>query len=214
PSSALHYPESRFRYDRLNWASNEIRLIRILPHNPNTVTNGGYEPLECEVASISLDTKPRYIALSYAWGDAALARPILLNGKTFHATASLDAALRQICKMQMGSSKLRDEYFWIDALSINQKDEIEKSWQVQRMNQIFQEAQYALVWLGPSSDDSGKAMEALEQVGLSVTAGTDPLDNTTLNTFNIFSKLYNEVSPSINNLLTRAWWRRMWVVQE
>jgi hypothetical protein len=82
------------------------------------------------------------------------------------------------------------------------------------MNHIFQEAQYALVWLGPASHDSGKAMEALEHVGLNVASGTDPYDNKTLSTFNLLASLYNEFSPSVKSLLKRSWWRRIWVVQE
>lgn len=203
-----------FHYDRLNWASKEIRLIRILPEDPETATDEGYLPVGCEIKSVSLDEKPSYIALSYAWGDTTLARPLVLNGKDFHATASLDAALRQIRKMQVESTTFRDQWFWVDALCINQEDEIEKSWQVQRMNQIFQEAQYALVWLGTESKDSEKAMRALEHIGLSVAAGADPLDNAALSTFHLLSGLYNEFSPSVRGLLMRSWWRRIWVVQE
>ena len=170
--------------------------------------------IACNIISVSLDEKPRYIALSYAWEDTTMARSLLLNGKSFHATDSLDAALRQIRKMQSESGTFRSQYFWADAICINQNDEIEKSWQVQQMNHIFQEAQCALVWLGPSSEESGKAMEALQQVGLTVNSGTDPLDNPALSTVNLLSKLYNDFSPSLQGLLMRSWWRRIWVVQE
>ncbi|KAF2686495.1 HET-domain-containing protein, partial [Lentithecium fluviatile CBS 122367] len=203
----------KFSYDRLNWASNEIRLIKILPQDPAIVTDNDY-PIACQIISVSLNDNPKYIALSYAWEDTTLSRPLILNGKIFHATTSLDAALHQIRKMRAQNLAFREQYFWIDALSINQEDEIEKSWQVQRMNHIFQEAQYALVWLGPASEDSGKAMEALEQVGLNVASGTDPYDNKTLSTFNLLAGLYNEFSPSVKRLLMRSWWRRIWVVQE
>ncbi|KAK7193701.1 HET-domain-containing protein [Paraphaeosphaeria sporulosa] len=204
---------SPFRYDRLNWASNEIRLIKILPGNSSVSVNDD-GPIACEIISVSLKDKPQYIALSYAWGDTALTRPLILNGRLLHATASLDTALRQIRKMQLQGTTYQDQLFWIDALSINQEDEIEKSWQVQRMNAIFSAARYALVWLGPSVDDSDKAMEALEHVGLQVASGSDPLDNATLNTFHLLSTMYNEFSHSVRKLLMRSWWRRIWVVQE
>ncbi|KAL1599795.1 hypothetical protein SLS60_007600 [Paraconiothyrium brasiliense] len=116
--------------------------------------------------------------------------------------------------MQVQSTTFRDELFWIDAISINQDDEIEKSWQVQSMNAIFSAARYALVWLGPSSNDSDKAMEVLEHVGLQVASGSDPLDNATLSTFHLLSRLYYEFAPSVRGLLMRSWWRRIWVVQE
>lgn len=205
--------DKAFRYDRLNWATNEIRLIKILPEE--FFKSGNQDgPVACEVISVPLDDKPQYIALSYAWGDTTLTSPLILNGKAFNATTSLDTALRQIRKMQRHSTAFRDQLFWIDAISINQEDEIEKSWQVQRMNSIFSAAHYALVWLGPSSHDSNKAMEVLEHVGLKVALGSDPLDNATLDTFNFLSTLYRKFSPAIQELLVRAWWRRIWVVQE
>lgn len=206
-------PSTKFKYDRLNWAGNEIRLIRLLPDDPETTTDSSL-PIACEMISVSLNEKPRYIALSYAWEDTTLSHPVILNGKAFHATASLDAALRQVRKLRGENPMYRDQYFWIDALCINQEDEIEKSWQVQRMNHIFHEAQYALVWLGPASHDSDKAMQALEHVGLSVASGTDPYDNKTLSTFNLLASLYNEFAQSVKSLLMRSWWRRIWVVQE
>ncbi|KAJ4354369.1 uncharacterized protein N0V89_006104 [Didymosphaeria variabile] len=202
-----------FGHDRLNWATNETRLIKILPQNLSEPSNED-DPIACEITSVSLDDNPQYIALSYAWGDTTLTRPLLLNGRAFRATASLDAALRQIRKMQVQSTTFRDKLFWIDAISINQNDEIEKSWQVQRMNAIFSAARYALVWLGPSSNDSDKAMEVLEHVGLTVASGSDPLDNAALNTFHLLSRLYYELAPSVRGLLLRSWWRRIWVVQE
>jgi len=170
--------------------------------------------ISCEITSVSLDEKPDYIALSYAWEDTTLARPLLLNGRSFHATASLDVALRQIRKMQFEGRMSRLQYIWVDAICINQEDEVEKSWQVQNMNRIFEEAEYTLVWLGPSSAESRKAMEALEHVGLTIKSGTDPLDNAALNTVYLMSKLYHDFSSSLKDLLTRSWWKRIWVVQE
>jgi hypothetical protein len=212
-SRCKHDRAAKWEYDRLNWATNEIRLIKILPRDSSKSVNED-DPIACEIMSVSLNDNPQYIALSYAWGHPALACPLVLNGRVFYATASLDAALRQIRKMQFQSTTFRDQLFWIDAMSINQDDEIEKSWQVQRMNAIFTAARYALVWLGPSFDDSDKAMVVLEQVGLQVASGSDPLDNATLSTFHLLSKMYNEFSPSVRKLLMRSWWRRIWVVQE
>jgi hypothetical protein len=212
-SQCTHDRAARWEYDRLNWATNEIRLIKILPQDSSKSVNED-DPIACKIISVSLSDAPQYIALSYAWGDSALACPLVLNGRVFYATASLDAALRQIRKMQSQSTAFQDQLFWIDAISINQNDEIEKSWQVQRMNAIFTAARYALVWLGPSIDDSDKAMEILEHVGLQVASGSDPLDNATLSTFHLLSKMYNEFSPSVRKLLMRSWWRRIWVVQE
>jgi hypothetical protein len=104
----------KFCYDRLNWANNEIRLIKILQQEAGVVDSD--YPIACKIVSVSLNEKPHYIALSYAWEDTTLSRPLVLNGKIFNATASLDAALRQIRKMGVQDTTFRDQYFWIDAL--------------------------------------------------------------------------------------------------
>lgn len=47
-----------------------------------------------------------------------------------------------------------DARFWIDAVCINQENDIEKSWQVQQMWAIFHEGQRTAAWLGLAADDS------------------------------------------------------------
>lgn len=116
---------------------------------------------------------------------------MLLNGRSLYATASLDVALRQIRKMQAVKGAFRSQLLWADAVCINQDDEIEKGWQVSKMNRIFEDAVYALVWLGPSFDDSDRAVETLEHVGFTVNSSYDPFDNTKLRAFDMLAKLDN-----------------------
>lgn len=49
---------------------------------------------------------------------------------------------------------------WVDAICINQKDEAEKSTQVQRMGNFYSTATIVLAWLGPASDESDLTIEA------------------------------------------------------
>ena len=44
------------------------------------------------------------------------------------------------------------EYYWIDAICINQEDDLEKSSQVALMGEIYKEAANAIVWLGSTYD--------------------------------------------------------------
>lgn len=206
-SSSVH---SSFQYDRLNWATNEIRLIEILPQDKQSEDGA----VACTITSISLDEKPRYVGLSYAWEGTATTSPLVLNGKSFHITTSLDAALRQIRSLQATTGDFRSQRFWVDALCINQSDQVEKSWQVQQMNRIFQNAQFALVWLGPSSQASKAAMDALERVGIVLDSPQELFDDPTQRTYDLLMKLYHDFSSTIQNLLTRSWWKRIWVVQE
>jgi len=60
---------------------------------------------------------------------------------------------------------LRDDFveriLWIDALCINQKDDVEKGQQVQSMVKIYAQASRVIVWLGEAAVNSGKAFEQL-----------------------------------------------------
>jgi hypothetical protein len=52
-----------FRYEGLDPEKNYIRLLRILPGQPQHL-------LECEILHAPLGDQQRYSAISYAWGDA------------------------------------------------------------------------------------------------------------------------------------------------
>ncbi|KAH8891552.1 hypothetical protein GQ53DRAFT_604942, partial [Thozetella sp. PMI_491] len=81
-------------------------------------------------------------ALSYAWGLPTATRPTRADGKEFHVTVNLYAALR---RLRMAS---RERVVWIDQLCINQTDDQEKSQQVALMSRIYSAAQRVIVWLG------------------------------------------------------------------
>lgn len=197
---------SEYKYERLNWASNDIRLIQISSEDAKTADDTR-TAVECTIESVSLDDKPSYIALSYAWEDTTLSKPLILNGRLAHITASLDKALRQIRQIP----SIRSRRFWIDAVCIHQDDELEKSWQVQQMTRIFKDAELALVWLGHISSDTREAVEALEELDQMISE--DPNVND-INLADFLSHLQDDLVSALNDLLMRPWWRRIWVVQE
>jgi hypothetical protein len=46
------------------------------------------------------------------------------------------------------------KYFWIDAICINQDDIPERNSQVQMMGDIYTNATFVMIWLGPGFDES------------------------------------------------------------
>jgi hypothetical protein len=203
-----------FKYTRLNWASNEIRLIEILPEDKGLCGKSDEHPVSCTIRNVSLDDHPDYIGLSYAWGDTTRRRTLLLNGKQMSITASLDDALRQLRSMRSQGHTFGSRPIWVDAICINQEDELEKSWQVQQMGRIFHDADYTVVWLGPASESSQLAMETLERIGHGRSAGHEPVDNPTMDLFRQLALAPEGFSAALNALLLRSWWKRIWVVQE
>jgi hypothetical protein len=119
-------PNMNFLYQRLNWATSEIRLIEFLPQKDHE-DSAEDAPLACSIHHFSLDDCPKYLALSYAWGDVNRTEPLMLNGKMLKITESLDTALRQLRRMMKKGDISRKSRIWIDAVSINQDDDVEKS---------------------------------------------------------------------------------------
>jgi hypothetical protein len=67
----------------------EIRLIKLGPGDWT-------DPISCELIHVSLDSRPKYVALSYAWGNATETRPITLNDNSYNITTSLYRGLRRL----------------------------------------------------------------------------------------------------------------------
>jgi hypothetical protein len=91
--------------------------------------------------------KPKYIALSYVWGDEAIGSPISINNETTSITTNLDRALRNLWR-KGGEEVL----VWADAICINQADDVEKASQVRMMGDIYSNGmlvlEYRCAWHG------------------------------------------------------------------
>jgi len=110
---------------------------------------------------------------------------------------------------------------WVDSISINQADDVEKSQQVGRMYLIYRYAHRVIAWLGPENGESDHALSMLDYLGnqLETTRGglrfmaieaEEPTwwDSVTDLPFS------KETWDAITNLLERFWFQRLWVVQE
>ena len=113
---------------------------------------------------------------------------------------------------------------WIDAICINQTDNEEKSIQVRKMGSIYHKARRVVVWLGPSSEHSQRAVDALAHLGRQVL--WDPGCVTVFQArecepdckewYNGDHALHYDVDTwsGIADLLNRPWFSRVWIWQE
>jgi hypothetical protein len=109
-------------------------------------------PIECRLETVELDEAPPYIALSYVWGDPSETSTIFVNGRSVQVTTNLAAALGRIRRRYW-----EPETLWIDAVCINQKDDIEKSSQFNLMREIYTNANGIYILLGNDEDDFSTA---------------------------------------------------------
>lgn len=119
-----------------------------------------------------------------------------MGGKPFPVTPNLANALRYLRQADKPST------LWVDALSINQIDDEEKSHQVQHMREIYEVASRVVIWLGKTSDDSDLAMDLIADIHR-----VGPQDYR--------ANLEDAKSwKALGMLYRRPWWSRVWVLQE
>jgi hypothetical protein len=79
-------------------------------------------------------------------------------------TSNLRDALRMLVNSVTAQKSPTPKYFWIDALSMDQKNVDERNAQVARMAEIFKAAQSVLVWLGKEDEFTKDALTTIERV--------------------------------------------------
>jgi len=215
PKNSLFYSAGIYR--PLDAAKHEIRLLRILPDDPET-------QVECElVRDVYLSESPAaYHALSYAAGELSKTEPVKLNGITFNVFQRLESAMKQL-------RTRTDTLFWIDQICINQNDRQEKGHQVLMMREIYSTAAKTVIWLGDQSTPTA-IVEFREQAAILRTfldcQDLAELDETAdYKLVKLFigaatrslaaspEKLTSTIQ-AMSDIFEQAWWKRCWKIQE
>ncbi|KAF2969623.1 hypothetical protein GQX73_g3952 [Xylaria multiplex] len=138
--------------------------------------------------------------------DNSSKRVMMCDGKKMIIKPNLYDALLQIRQVTPG-------YYWVDAVCMNQSDNVEKTQQLQMMSDIYRTAESVTVWLGKcpqllslgvarfeaAQGDLGPMKKEDERLGKKQMLGDD-------------SEQYAFVGAAY--LLSRRWFGRLWVLQE
>ncbi|KAI6088180.1 heterokaryon incompatibility protein-domain-containing protein [Hypoxylon rubiginosum] len=173
-----------------------IRLVRINPGNDS-------HKIECELITENI-ARADFDALSYVWGISIFPCKIKVNGSDFYVTYNLVSALRKLRRPD------RHRVVWIDALCINQSDDVEKSSQVRLMKTIYSKASEVIVWLGTGSKVTTAAFNFIRQFS---NARTEEDCNY------VWAKVTSSwgwwiIRKELNAILSHEWWTRAWIIQE
>ncbi|OAL23164.1 hypothetical protein AYO20_11032 [Fonsecaea nubica] len=192
-----------------------IRLLHPLPLSDDGVIRCTLE----NNVSIAEQPVPPYTCLSYEWGDDVdHTHWIEVNGKCLEVSRNLFDFLKSLLQQQNGTGL---QGLWIDAIAINQKDQKEKSVQVDQMHDIFRQASEVLSWLGPAAHDSDELFHFLESLDIPVPEGASDADTTRSLERKMWYELQHRffdaghrIHRAANHLCNRTYWGRMWIVQE
>lgn len=193
-------------------SDDETRILTLLP--------GSFEDEAIRVTldKIRLDgSVPEFDAVSYVWSDdcehvedifqdVAPPRGIVIESQTVAVKANLHALLLHF------RHNTEPRLLWVDAICINQADTREREQQVKLMSRIYSEARSTLMWVGLLANFGDCANTLIKHL----------MD---WETPNLSTKKYREYRETVNPraddgwmglmaLLHRAYWKRIWIVQE
>ncbi|RYP40315.1 hypothetical protein DL767_001772 [Monosporascus sp. MG133] len=199
----------------------DIRMLRVRPGEPGS-------PIECWLYQVPLSGDLEYNALSYVWGNPDVRLPIAVNGHVMGITLNLYDALD---RLRSSISGFTEKYLWVDAICIHQADIREKERQIPRMAEIFRLATNVLGWLGPldTSEDGdvelifagaarfAKSLEVLDGFPYKALWEFNQLRYQWAHVISIphsFASFLERVRPTLEALVRRPWFERVWIVQE
>ena len=186
---------SSFSYSPLDPQKREIRLIRILPGT------GLSAHVHCDLFKVTLNSAPRYEALSYTWDAPEPTGSLTVHGVKIAIRKNLEVALKHLRQPHT------ERIFWIDAACINQDEIQERNEQVGCMRDIYRGAT-SVVWLGLESSNSHLAVNLINEA-----AEHDADDNAWVFEL-ITNSLYDVYWQTLKDFLDRGYWSRMWIIQE
>jgi hypothetical protein len=142
--------------------------------------------------------KVKYAALSYTWGNETAPRAVEINRRVIPTRRNL---WEFIDRVRVDTLLGNQEYYWIDALCIDQSTVGERNHQVSLMGKIYAQARWVIVWVGKLSANCEKALKKSRV--------SSPLYDTSRPFL-----AYTEDVEDLNELLQAPYWTRAWIVQE
>ncbi|KAL6904030.1 heterokaryon incompatibility domain-containing protein [Trichoderma evansii] len=192
-------------YQPLEHLKQQIRLVELLPGKPGS-------RIAIKLLTVSLNDNPEYEALSYCWGPPKPSYDIFIhvnNNNSNNTENNEDQPDESIYSFTVGRNlrkalddlrhQDRSRLIWNDAICINQKDIVEKGYQIQLMHQIYTRANVVCAWLDHNVQPKTPVFDDLENLGKGVE----------LDDFHDPSYWY-----PVADIFRNEYWRRLWIQQE
>ncbi|KAK5000577.1 hypothetical protein LTR66_000596 [Elasticomyces elasticus] len=205
-------------YTKLENAKTQFRLLALESSTEFSAD------IRCHVFNRSRYCKPGFEALTYRWAFLKDNTPVYVRVTAYQGeeesdetpylpwpvTRNLGQALRALRLPD------RDRLLWVDALCINQKDNVERGQQVRFMAQNYNACTRDLLWLGPEDAQISRAMRLIPRIQGHGESGHNKtcksIVETERTTFSAFS---DQDWDDLKSLVVHPdVWNRVWIVQE
>jgi hypothetical protein len=228
-----------FIYQPLDTTCLSIRLLKFQAEPDGKVSLHLKQDVRLEdysKLSKGQETDPApYTALSYTWGPSSPSRQIEVDGMMVTVRQNLYDFL-STCR------PVSYFHFWIDQICIDQKSVNERNHQVTMMGEIYKKALEVRIWLGAGNASSNLAMRyfrtsnsktpydlsdfLISQSGqeshttgpIYVKPGLEMADKMNENIETLLQDGGYRLKPALisafKNLMSRPYWRRLWILQE
>lgn len=173
------------------------------------------DELRCDMDEVRLsdvgEESQGYTALSYVWGKHEASHMIWFGNHLLRIRPNLDSALRNLRRRD------RSIRLWVDAVCINQHDLLERNHQVQQMRDIFSAASETIIYLGPQDggNTGHSAWNFLERHSTWALDENRDIDrNAAARLEKHLVYFRGDLKDVELDVLSRSWFRRLWVFQE
>lgn len=187
----------------------QTRLLYILPANKTGT-------LRCRLAVVSLADDIEFFALSYAWGRHTSGNELYIE---------YEQQRLAISETLHGFLRFYEQHYamqplWIDALCIDQDDDLEKSYQIPNMRHVYSKAKKVVIWLGMEDESTEAVLELLERLDQASHVlekqGLELNDRSCLRFVKAGSieSFDKPIWKDLNRFYQRSWFHRLWTLQE
>lgn len=201
----------------------QIRLLKFV-----SLVGEEFPKVTLEVFStaeaFSVESALRYHAISYTWGARNPQQSISVSTGELQVNLNCRKApvQAQRCvwaqKQTQNQEDAADDYYWIDAICIDQQNRQEKADQVQLMGEIYDNAVQVLSCIGDEADNSDLVMDMLQSAPDNLIGEEWPgqeFGSRALGWLREKSATDIEnVSAALKFILEREYFNRVWILQE
>lgn len=206
---AMYHLVQCYEYEVL--PAGHVRVLELSAVGPPLVD---ISPTSCSLRIVPFLVEPTvvpYDALPYMWRGSTAVDTLLCDGKMLRTQHNIREALPYLARRPSNLP------LWIDAISINQSDEVENLEQVRLISEIYQRADHVWVWLGLGEGPgcSVAVEDIIPRMGdIAKTIRDLPEDRTIPPSQLGLPDVNSSAWTALERVLNSPWFLRLWVVQE